>query len=111
MVQDTNNEPNVLTTKDMIISEIRPYTKDSTSFETDDSVTLMIPYSNLCELEIVIWKYPLELSMLSNSETFSYVPGRLATIKNRSTQQTTTIEVKPGDIGRWIYSTIHGDYK
>lgn len=86
--------------KDYILSQIKPYLKDSTSFENDDTITIMIPCNHADEIEIVIWKYPLELRMVSNSEVYVYLPRtNQTTIRNRGTRETANTTLR---IGAWI---------
>lgn len=86
--------------KDYILSQIKPYLKDSTTFEDNDTITIMIPCNYVDEIEILIWKYPLELRMVSNSEVYVYLPRtNQTTILNRSTREINDTTLR---IGAWI---------
>lgn len=86
--------------KDYILSQIKPYLKDSTTFEDNGTITIMIPCNHSDEIEIVIWKYPLELRMVSNSEVYVYLPRtNQTTILNRGTREVNDTTLR---IGAWI---------
>lgn len=91
-----------------IVLEIRAFVKNATISSHEDQMTILIPYGETGELEIVLWVYPVELSMISNKEVFVYCPSRkIAYVKSRSTEVKRYFELVAGDITKWIYSTIN----